>query len=451
MRTTATASCVVAVTILASGCGGLNMESHYRNYRSDLLSGNYASASKYVEGKKEDFYGEKNRLLYYMDQGMILHLAKKYKESNSYLEKAKTAAEELWTDSVGENAAAWLSTDNSISYQGEDFEKVMIHFVAALNYMETGDLVAARVEARQVTNKLELYNSKYEESKSVYSDDAFARWLAGKLRETEGGQTGLNEAWIDYKKAITIYETDYKRYRTPVPLPLIQDALRVLDGLGADFQEEFTELQASYPRVQFTPQAEAATQGHVVLVYLSGEAPYKIDQFWTAKANKQVLRIAFPKFVAKPHRMQRARLTAGGASAETVLAENITAIAIQNLDDRMGRIKAKAIARAVAKFIGGAAAQAGGKALSKRKSKGAKVGGAALQVVGALWNVGQAAAEEADKRGWVTLPSQVSIAQVFVPPGDVVANVQPAGGPGVQLAGKVQAGKTLFLVHRTFQ
>ena len=70
---------------------------------------------------------------------MALHLAKRYAESNEVLEQAKQAAEDLWTESIGENAAAWFTTDNSMSYQGEDFEKVAIHFVAAMNYIAEGN------------------------------------------------------------------------------------------------------------------------------------------------------------------------------------------------------------------------------------------------------------------------------------------------------------------------
>lgn len=436
-----------------TACGGLNMERHYQNYRGKLLSENYDAAAKYVRSKKEDFYGEKNRLLYYMDQGMLLHLGERYQESNAYLERAKQTAEDLWTDSIGENAAAWLTTDNSISYQGEDFEKVMIHFVAALNYLSLGKYSAARVEARQITSKLELYNSKYETA-SVYRDDAFARWLAGKLRETEGGYQALNDAWIDYKKAIAIYERDYtQRYRTPVPTPLVADALRVLDGLGSEFAEEFAELRERYPDVDYVRHADARTRAQVVLIYLSGEAPYKVDKFWTAAVSKnEILRIAFPKFIAKPHRLRQARLTVNGATQTSVLAQDLTAIAIRNLDDHMARIRTKAIARAVAKYAAGKAAQAGGRALEKEN----KQAGQAVQLAGLLWNWSQALAEEADKRSWVTLPSRVSLAQVFVDPGRANVRVEAIDGrrvvgPPMMEQPALQAGATYFVIQRTFR
>ena len=115
---------------------------------------------------------QKNRLLYYMDRGMLLHLAGSYEASNQSLELAKKTAEALWTESIGAHAASWATTDNALPYQGEDFEKVMLHLVAALNYLAMGKISQAEVEARQITAKLELYNQQLGEASSVYRDDA---------------------------------------------------------------------------------------------------------------------------------------------------------------------------------------------------------------------------------------------------------------------------------------
>lgn len=440
---------VVAVVALACSACGLNMQKNYRKLRPALLKRDYGAANEYVDSVKKEFYGKKNRLLYYMDKGMVLHLAGRYKESNTFVEKAKATAEELWTESVTTHAAAWLTTDNTLPYQGEDFEKVLIHFVAALNYMGLRRYEDARVEARQISNKLELYNSKYEESKSVYRDDAFARWLSGKLAETEGGFSALNDAWIDYKKAIAVYEGEYGRYRTRLPEVVVADALRVVEGLGADFAAEFRALRERHPSVRFVPQSEAKALAEIVVLHLAGEAPYKIDKFWTSPAPDGVIRIAYPEFVAKPHSVRRARVSVRGqqASADTELVEDITAIAIQDLSDHMVRIKAKAIARSLSKYAASQGLVQGGKAVAKKEP----AVGAAMAVAGVLFNVGSAIAEEADKRSWITLPSAVGVARLWVPPGEHVVDVSFAGGAAVPFKVKAEAGKTTFLSYRTYQ
>lgn len=449
-------SVVLVLAAVGSGCG-LNMEKHYQKMRQKLVAGEYDGADKYIDSVKEEFYKKDNRLLYYMDKGMVLHLAKRYDESNQFLERAKATADELWTESIGANAAAWLTTDNSLPYQGEDFEKVLIHFVAALNYAGLGKYEAARVEARQVTNKLELYNSKYsdEDGKSVYRDDAFARWLSGKLAETEPGYAARNDAWIDYKKALAVYREDYGRYGTPVPRFVVEDALGVLTRLGPDFAGELAVVRAQYPSIP-PPESGVEELGEVVLLHLAGEAPYKVDRFWTAPAGDAILRIAYPEFVPKPYEIIGARVRAAEREGRSELAENISAIAIQNLNDHMGRIKAKAIARAVAKVVAAQAAKAAGHSMTDSGNANVQAAGFALQLAGAAFNIGSAIAEEADKRSWITLPAAINVARLRLPPGEVTVELELVDASGrvrdrARLPAKVAAGRPTILTYRTYR
>lgn len=445
---------VLAASLLATGCG-LNMQKHYSKMRANMMSHNYQAADKYLESQKEKFYGEDNRLLYYMDRGMVLHLGKQYQQSNSFLQKADDAAQELWTDSISKNIAAMFTTDNSVPYQGEDFEKVAVNIMAALNYVALGDYGAARVEARQVTNQLALYSQKYEEmeqgSIGAYRDDAFARWLSGKMRALEGTFEGHNEAWIEYRQALKLYEEDYaQRYGVGVPLFVIEDTLLTLEYLGGQFREEMEMVRSKFPEIQAPSKDEAQSMGEVVLVHLNGEAPYKIDRYWDATAAGELIRVAYPEFVARVPQIVGARMSSSvGVTARTELGEPWTNIAIQNLNDHMGRIKAKAIARAVTKYLAAKGMQEAGK-------QAGGDGGAALQLVGALFQAGSYLAEEADKRSWITLPAAVNIGRMFVPPGPTTVDVQFVSRNGSVLEKKsfdvnAEAGKTTFLFYRTYR
>ncbi len=441
-----------AVVLLSVAACGMKPEENYQKMRANLVAGNYDAVDQYLEKVKTKIYSEKNRLLFYMDKGTVLHLAKRYQDSNKLLEQAKQTAEDLWTESIGANAAAWLSTDNSLPYQGEDFEKVLIHFIAALNEIGLDNYSGARVEARQISNKLELYTSKYEQRDNIYKDDAFARWLSGKLSETAIGEDGqaLNDAWIDYKKAIDVYLKDYaERYKVTVPQFVVADALRALEALGRDFEPEFNELKAKFPGVTYQSREATKELGEVVFIHKWGEAPYKIDEFWEANANGELIRIAFPRFVAKSNVVVGSRIRVAGEQDQSELAEPITAIAIQNLDDHMGRIKAKAIARAIAKYIAAKAAQKGGEEVGG-------TGGALLQLAGAAFQVASAIAEEADKRSWITLPSGVNVASLFVAPGAHEIEVELLGAAGQvverkRLPAEVKAGEISFISHRSFK
>ncbi|MEE2959146.1 MAG: hypothetical protein VYA34_00270 [Myxococcota bacterium] len=432
----------------------MNMQRHYQQYRPMLVAGDFSSANEFLDKSKKDFYSsEKNRLLYFLDKAVVLHLDQKFVESNTWLEAAKTASEELWTESVSEHAGALFTTDNALSYPGEDFERVLIHLIASLNYMGLGDLSAARVEARQVTNKLEAINVQYsEESKNAYRDDAFARWLSGKLASTEGTYAGYNDAWIDYRKSLKLFEEDYAaRYKTVLPRLVVEDAFMALTKLGDDFSEERNALRAEYPYLSKQDPDQHRGLGEIIFLHLNGEAPYKIDQFWTAQSGGDIIRVAYPRFVEKRPTIWKARLNwqGGARSAETELFENITAIAIQNLQDHMGRIKAKAIARAIGKYV----ASKGVQALGKQSDSG---GGNLLEAAGILMNWGSALAEEADKRSWITLPSRIDVGRVFLPPGEHVLEIDFLDSSNQPVISKaytvnVVAGKTIFLWDRTFR
>ena len=61
--------------------------------------------------------------------------------------------EELYTRSITAEAGAMLTNDNLLPYEGEDFEKVMVNVVGALNHVYLQQWDDALVEARRlITN-----------------------------------------------------------------------------------------------------------------------------------------------------------------------------------------------------------------------------------------------------------------------------------------------------------
>lgn len=447
----------VWVAILASGCG-LNMQAHYKQLRPYLLSRDFDSATEFLEESKRTVYRtEKNRVVFYMNQGMVLHLAGDHQASNEALEKAKQASDDLWTESVSEHVGAFLSTDNALSYAGEDFERVLICFFKALNYIALGQFGSARIEARQITSQLDLYNQRYEEQgdATAYQDDAFARWLSGKLRETEGGFSAFNDAWIEYKKAIALYEKEYEPlYGTSLPDFVVRDALRVLQAMGADFKGEYRQLRKRYPRIDFVEEAQRREQGEVVFIHLGGEAPVKADDFYTLYLDSGPMRVAVPRYVRQRSAGMSARVhLPDGGFKETQLVEDIAAIAIRNLDDNMPRIAMKAFLRAGFKR---GMAHVGSEVGREMQQSGDHSSGAGVELAAELWKVYNFLGEEADKRSWVTLPSRIGANSFFIAPGDYSFRMDVLGSHGqvvesAQLPAKVARGQTTFVVYRTFR
>jgi hypothetical protein len=394
---------------------------HYVMIDNSLLQGNYREADTIVERNKKK-YGERNAVLYYMDRGMTLHLSGDYEKSNSYLEEAERLADSLYTKSITNESGAMFTNDNLLPYEGEDFEKVMLNIIMALNYVYLGKWDDALVEARKVDHKLNLYNDKYEK-KNVYKEDAFARYLSGILYESSGE---LNDAYISYNKAYTAYKDYRLNYGTPVPIFLGEDLLWLSKALG--LYDEYNNYQREFSNIKLKDINELQSNGELIFICLSGRAPFKEDFFVDApvpdvSGNLYYLRIAFPRFVAQPSHVEYARIYIRNQNLEekTYLMEDITAIAKKNLDDRIGRIQAKAIGRAVLKFT---TAQIAKEATAQKYGKDLGI------LVGSLFNIASVATEEADKRSWRTLPDKIQMSRIVLPPGNYDIDVHYIGTGG---------------------
>jgi hypothetical protein len=138
-----------------------------------------------------------------MEKGIILHYADRYEESNNVFDQAEFLSEDLYTKSISKEAGALLTSDNILSYSGEKYERVLIHYYKAFNYIKLNLPYSALVECRKVTLLLQEYSDQAEGKSTAYSDDAFMQYLAGVLFES---QNELNDAFISYRKSEEAFE-----------------------------------------------------------------------------------------------------------------------------------------------------------------------------------------------------------------------------------------------------
>jgi hypothetical protein len=439
----------VRTLVTAGLCGGLlaacaPATQHYVRVENSLAQARFADADHLIEEHAEQ-YGHKNQVLYAMDRAMTLHYAGQYEASNRFLDQAERLIDDLFTRSVTAAASSLLSNDYTLPYEGEDFETVLINVVSALNYVLLDQWDDALVEARKVDHKLNVINDRYAK-KNVYREDAFARYLSGVLYE---GRGELNDAFIAYRKAYDTYLTYQQNYGTPIPPTLPGDLLRVTQGLG--LTEEHASYRKLFPTAEWTNEREFRNLAEVIVISYDGLAPVKVSEFVEApipdgSGGIYILRVAFPKFVPRPTGLSgtEVRVVGDGSAAgsqSTFLVEDITAIAQKDLADRIGRISAKAIARATAKYAATRAAEH-----ATKQSKGDGSGA----LVGLLGNIYSMATEQADTRSWRTLPGAIRMARVAVPPGRYTVELVPQG-PGVTPLSRevtLEAGRKVFIAER---
>jgi len=416
---------VLFIPFLISGCAsGLE----YSKLEMQMVRKDCDAALEYVKSKKRT-YGANMRLNYLLDMAMINLRCGNYDDSSHHFKKAEDLAEKLWTKSVSRETAAFLASDYTIPYDGEDFERAGINLFSALAYALKGDHDEALVECRRLDSVLTMYNEKYEE-KNVYKEDAFGRYLSGIIYEAQGE---LEDAYIDYYKALKTYKDYEKAYGTEKPHILLEDIKRTARATGRDAElvDEISELS----HVEAIDMKKARQMGKVVLVHLNGKSPIKKSRMITAASKKGPVSVAFPQYEVEPPACAKSKLIARSASAATTaateLVEDINQIALKNLEDRKGRVLLKALARAAVK-------QAAANKLIEDDS---------LRAVFNILNT--AVIERADTRTWRTLPGEVKMARLFLNEGDYSIYASHCGREKHIKNISVKAGKTDFFLFDT--
>ncbi len=191
-----------------------------------LAQSDYATALMRIEAAKETGYTKKDKVLYYLDAGMLNFYAGNYGKSNELLEKAEIAIEENYTKSVSKAATSLLLNDNALEYFGEDYENIYLNIFKALNYLELGSFDDAYVEIRKIDEKMKLLEDKYDKlSKGInknkdakikvkpgklkFHNDALGRYLSLLIYRAEGK---YDDARIDLDKLKNAWKTQAQIY-----------------------------------------------------------------------------------------------------------------------------------------------------------------------------------------------------------------------------------------------
>ena len=420
---------MLAVVLLA-GCGP--SVDRYLLIDASLRAHDPKGADAIVQQAEKE-YGEKGRVLYGMDRGMVLHLAGEYQQSNAALEEAEEELDRLYTRKIRTETLAFMTNDTALPYEGDPYEQVLINVLKALNYAELGQWQDALVEARRIDHRLNVLSDRTRD-KNAYRDDGFARYLSGILYEVTGD---VNNAFIAYRKAYETFDVARSWSHTAVPSQLRQDLLRTAEALH--FTQELAEYRSLFPDTKWETSVALQQLAQVIVISYNGRAPRKEDQFLdlpisgdalqlvllnrgVSQFNRQpnrgmdtlfyglngrVVRVALPRLVPqKTHiAVDTVSLIPENGSqvmVRTELVNNVTALADKALSERMAGITAKALARAGTKF-----------ATAEAIDAGPLVG----LVVGLLTKGFAVASEEADKRSWQTLPDEIHLGRVWVPPG----------------------------------
>lgn len=392
--------------------------------------GAYRKAADIIEDAKEVSYKEKDRVLYYLDLGMLLHWAGEYEESNRLLSKAEDAIEELYTKSIAKGAASAALNDNALDYSGEDYEDIYLNIFKCLNYIALRDLEAAQVEISRVHIKLNLLEDKYKKLVEEYNaaentegqlearenrfhNDVLARYLGVLLYRAEGAWDdaridleAIDEAWLTQSHLYDFEKPPLPTIKNPEDGKALVNILS-FSGLGPVKLADTLYLNTGLGVVHVSMEDQNEDYVSEMIGFSSIAAAGIQDQ--------SHFKMQFPRLESRRSAADRIIVKFDGeAMAELPMLEKMEAIAqetfLLKLPLTIGRTIIRVVVKGITKEVGKSALNEG---LSDQGAGGALVGILAGIAVDAAVD----ASENADLRISQFFPSYAKAAEIAVAPG----------------------------------
>ncbi|MGK0483582.1 MAG: hypothetical protein ACJAQ3_003567 [Planctomycetota bacterium] len=362
---------------------------------SAFLSGAEAGMAAFVSGNFE---------------GALVHFHRAQSASESIDDRAV-----IGINSLRESIATLAINESQAAYDGEGYERVMLHAMLGLSYLAQGRAEDVLVEARRVDEILTTEEALYE---TEYAAGGIGHLLSALAYELMGKP---GEAYIDYQRLAD----------KNVGGALVSSALlRLAEAIGRD--DDLKLLQEQYGEGAEVPEGWPS----VVVIAGLGIGPAKKEFKLDIPLPQGVFSMAVPKFAQgrTPTEALELRFPETNTRVRTAVVENVSLVAKKNLDDRIALITARAAGRGLLK-----------RQLADQMRDNKR--GAALGILADVFTV---ATERADLRAWRTLPDRWSAARAFVAPNEpILIELAEVGGAVVQLGTfQLLEGETLFILAR---
>ena len=412
---------ILTMSLFLSSCQSYTAQTH--RVRQDFIDRRYSDALRDLDDS-EVSTSSSSKLVYLLERSSILDRMGDGPKARQTLFEADRLVDKLYRPSLVGEAASYIYNDSASDYTGEDYEKVAIHTLLALSFLGDGKLKKARVEARAINVRLNEINNFYKKNKNKYKEDAFARFLSAMIFESLGD---YNNALVDYRAALRLYEGDYSRYfRTSTPVSLVRSMWWLARHRGKHALQK--KLKRSYPEV-VKKIAYNAQMAHIVLISEVGYIANKISKSFIFTWDQKPMRFSFPAIrLGSPGYWGKIGLYVDAEFYEGGRAQFLDNIARETLEDSRARYMIKMASRIVLKDQ-----------ISQQAKKSFGVlGELAVSIFGA-------ATEMADTRAWTLLPSQYYVTRVAVKPGTHKLRVS---GGGISSAVKIitlKAGEFRFI------
>ena len=341
----------------------------YETMVSSLTKGAFDSAfaqadTLYQKSQKTDG-AKQNKYLALLERGKVALAARKFDQSIADLQEAEKRFLTIeGTISLTEGFGSILTDDTAMEYEAEMHEKLMISPYLIIAYLSTGDFNGAIVERNRTITKINQYIQEKPDERA-YLENPFARYLTAIMYEMEDKKDDAN---IEYKK-----------------LKWDQEIVRIDSKKG-----KTTDL--------------------VILVDV-GLAPQKTQVKWGPMPipGVGVVGFAYAEYAPTPSEVTTCNIYLDEESIGSAkLLYDLENTVITQYHKNKPALQAKIVARMTAKATTQFAAKMAAKEVLKNIPFASLFANLTIDAAGAAWM----AAEQADLRGWLSLPKQIKYLRV---------------------------------------
>jgi hypothetical protein len=428
VRDTAVVAVIAVCAALDAGCASHSERTV--GVRSALDAGNMRGAIKVLNEEmdvKDDQelpkdLSNSDDALMVLDRASIQQALVQFKLAERDYQAADKAIDllDLSSNAVDE-LSRYMFSESSSRYRAPPYEKLLINALNMIDYLETGDLQGAKVEARRLGVYMKYYRDKLKEGSPVLG---LAGMLAGFAFEKSG----------DYNEALRFYDDALEFGQ----FPTLAQSVRGVAGGG------YTTPRIKKVLAEGTalPPLEETGEGEVLVVSGYGRVPHKVanrvpiglaltlgalylspgtsEMAGRLAAQGLVTWVNFPSLAPGGDVYESPQLSVDGRVAHVDQAVDVTS----QVRSEWKKIEGKIIAAAITRMVTRAAVGTGIQAATSGGGNEGKVLGvlASMLVQGTM-----TALDKPDTRGWETLPARVGVSRVRVQPGHHVVEISARG------------------------
>lgn len=420
---------ILLLLFVATATGCASHIDTLRDVRTLYQAGDLDGASARIDQAMQRRMAAKERDVLLLDQAMIDLVSNRPAQAEQKLREVRDRFDHLEQKDAGEMVLAMLNDDTSLSYPGEDYEKVLVRAMLAISNLMT-DGRDARAYAYQVAMKQDeiVRRAKQKDGKNPklsYKRVTLGPYLAGLMEEAN--PLSLGEARRNYT-----YVTQW----SPSFAAGHEDLDRAINGRhsqkGNGVVYVFTLVGRGPYKIEVD---EPNTQGGMLI------AEFILGALGEHSVTPSLAPVLVPRVVCDPSNIQAVGVAVDGQPVG--LTETVTDVSKMAVEQYQA-IYPWVIGRAIAR-----------RAVKKGTLYGAKEAlnvshpavEMAIDVGGIVWE----ATENADTRCWGLLPAKIQVCRIELPVGEhriALSAVNNAGsnGPVYEQTVRVDEGRNTYVL-----